>query len=128
MIEKLSSRFDRPWCEDRPLAPIDPPAELIDAAELARRLGIARSTVYANARRYGAIRLGDGPRAPLRFDYAAVLASLPRVGQQPVEMLVPLFAGPSDRGGREPTQSQAWSGAARPARRSPSPGRVPPRN
>ena len=62
---------------------------MIDAAELARRLGIARSTVYANARRYGAIRLGDGPRAPLRFDFGAVLASLPRVGHQPVEMLVP---------------------------------------
>jgi hypothetical protein len=89
MIEMLCSRFDHPWCEERPLPPVDPPAELISAAELARRLGIARSTVYANARRFGAIRLGDGPRAPLRFDYAAVLASLPRVGQQPVEVLVP---------------------------------------
>jgi hypothetical protein len=93
MIEMLSSRFDHPWCEDRPLAPIDPPAELIDAAELARRLGIARSTVYANARRYGAIRLGDSRNSPLRFDYAAVLASLPRVGHQPVEMLVPPSPG-----------------------------------
>lgn len=85
----ISSRFDHPWCEERPLGPVDPPAELIDARELARRLGMARSTVYANARRYGAIRLGDSRNSPLRFDYAAVIASLPRVGQQPVEILVP---------------------------------------
>ena len=90
MIEMLCSRFVDPWCGDgKPPVRREPPAELIDAAELARRLGIARSTVYANARRFGAIRLGDGPRAPLRFDYAAVLAGLPRVGQQPVEILVP---------------------------------------
>jgi hypothetical protein len=88
----LCSRFDHPWCEERPLAPVAAPAELIDATELARRLGIARSTVYANAGRYGAFRLGDGRNAPLRFDYPAVLASLPRVGQQPVEMLVPFLS------------------------------------
>jgi hypothetical protein len=82
MTEMLSSPFAHPWCEERPPAPVDPPAEL------ARRLGIARSTVYANARRYGAIRLGDSRNSPLRFDYAAVIASLPRVGQQPVEILV----------------------------------------
>jgi hypothetical protein len=76
-------------CEERPPAPVAPPAELIDAAELAQRLGIARSIVYANVRRFRAIRLGDGARAPLRFDYAAVLAGLPWVGQQPVEILVP---------------------------------------
>lgn len=91
----LCSRFVDPWCgDDNPPARDEPPAELIDAAELARRLDIARSTVYANARRFGAIRLGVGPRAPLRFDYAAVLAGLPRVGQEPVEILVP---SPVDR-------------------------------
>ena len=89
MIEMLRSRFVHPWCEEQPPAQIDHPAALIDAAELARRLGISRPTVYANARRFGAIRLGDGPNAPLRFDYAAVLASLPRVGRRPVEILVP---------------------------------------
>jgi hypothetical protein len=64
MAEMLGSRFDHPWCEERPPAPADLPAGLIDTAELARRLGIARSTVYANARRYGAIRLTvETPRA-----------------------------------------------------------------
>jgi hypothetical protein len=94
MIEMLCSRFVDPWNPDLPRASLDrravhPPAELIDARELARRLGISRATVYANARRFGAIKLGDGPNAPLRFDYAAVLTSFPRVGHQPVEILVP---------------------------------------
>ena len=41
---------------------------LIDARELAERLGVARDWVYANADRLGGMRLGDGPRARLRFD------------------------------------------------------------
>jgi hypothetical protein len=49
--------------------PSRPPARpLVDAAELARVLGASRSFVYAHANRLGAIRLGDGPRARLRFD------------------------------------------------------------
>jgi hypothetical protein len=50
------------------------PGGLVDAAELARRLGTDRSWVYAHAAELGAIRLGSGPRARLRFDpEAAVL-------------------------------------------------------
>lgn len=41
---------------------------LVDAGELAQQLGVAREWVYANARRLGAIRLGEGPKARLRFD------------------------------------------------------------
>jgi hypothetical protein len=41
---------------------------LIDARELAEELGVARDWVYANAERLGGVRLGDGPRARLRFD------------------------------------------------------------
>jgi hypothetical protein len=41
---------------------------LIDARELAELLGVARDWVYANADRLGGVRLGDGPRARLRFD------------------------------------------------------------
>jgi hypothetical protein len=44
--------------------------ELIDAAAVARRLGISRATVYAKANQLGAIRLGTGKRARLRFDPA----------------------------------------------------------
>jgi hypothetical protein len=42
--------------------------ELIDAAELARRLGVDRSWVYTHAIELGAVKLGKGPRPRLRFD------------------------------------------------------------
>jgi hypothetical protein len=41
---------------------------LVDAATLARILGVSRATVYANADELGALRLGSGSRARLRFD------------------------------------------------------------
>ena len=40
----------------------------VDAQHLAGELGVDRGWVYANAERLGAIRLGTGPRARLRFD------------------------------------------------------------
>ncbi len=42
--------------------------ELIGAAELANRLGVDRSWVYSHAIELGAMKLGEGPRARLRFD------------------------------------------------------------
>src|ERR1700758_5383611 len=45
-----------------------PSIGLVDARELAEELGVARDWVYANAERLGGVRLGDGPRARLRFD------------------------------------------------------------
>jgi hypothetical protein len=45
-----------------------PKVGLIDARELAEELGVARDWVYANAERLGGVRLGNGPRARLRFD------------------------------------------------------------
>ena len=47
-------------------APVRP--ELVDAAELARRLGVERSWVYTHAIQLGAIKLGNGRRPRLRFD------------------------------------------------------------
>src|SRR6266498_4024868 len=44
------------------------PVELVDAAELARRLGIERSWVYTHAIELGALKLGGGSRPRLRFD------------------------------------------------------------
>lgn len=41
---------------------------LVDAATLARILGVSRATVYAHADELGAIRLGTGSHARLRFD------------------------------------------------------------
>lgn len=50
-------------------------ARLLDAAELADLLGVARSWVYDNAERLGAVRIGDGPRGRLRFDAETALAA-----------------------------------------------------
>ena len=50
-------------------------ARLVDAATLARELGVERDWVYANAERLGAIRLG-GPRGRLRFDREVVAEKL----------------------------------------------------
>jgi hypothetical protein len=62
---------------------------LVTAGELAERLGVERSWVYANARRLGGVRLGDGPRAQLRFDVDLALSALrenwePRGSSRPV--------------------------------------------
>jgi hypothetical protein len=46
----------------------DAQAELLDAAAVARRLGTNRSWVYEHQRELGAVRLGSGPKARLRFD------------------------------------------------------------
>jgi hypothetical protein len=45
-----------------------PARGLATAAEVAEQLGVHKSWVYANQKRLGGIRLGDGPRARLRFD------------------------------------------------------------
>jgi hypothetical protein len=45
---------------------------LVDARELAAYLRVAVGYVYENAARLGARRLGDGPRARLRFSLAEV--------------------------------------------------------
>jgi hypothetical protein len=45
-----------------------PKVGLVDARVLAEELGVARDWVYANADRLGGVRLGNGPRARLRFD------------------------------------------------------------
>lgn len=41
---------------------------LIDAAELARRLGVSRDAIYRRADELAAARVGDGKRGRLRFD------------------------------------------------------------
>jgi hypothetical protein len=53
---------------------------LVDAAELARLLGVDRDWVYARANRLGAVRLGDGPKARLRFDFEHARATLAAAG------------------------------------------------
>lgn len=45
---------------------------LVTAAELADLLAVSRDYVYEHADELGALRLGSGPKARLRFDPAAV--------------------------------------------------------
>src|ERR671922_378498 len=62
--------------------------QLLTVAQVARRFQVHPSWVYANARRLGALRLGTGPKAPLRFDPRRVALAVedpPRSGGQPVE-------------------------------------------
>ena len=70
---------------------------LIDAAEVARRSGISRSTVYEKAGELGAVRIGHGPRARLRFDPKRVVDQLKAPSASPTQ---------SEPGGRRPIESQ----------------------
>jgi hypothetical protein len=60
----------------------DSTRRFVDARELAGILGISRSTVYERACELGAIRLGNGARARLRFDVVEATAGL-RTRDQP---------------------------------------------
>ena len=51
-----------------PAAPPSEPTALVDAATLARALGVSPSFVYSRSSELGARRLGNGPKARLRFD------------------------------------------------------------
>ena len=53
---------------ERLAAPPNSAPGLVDAAELARSLGISRDTVYQHADELGAVRIGNGTRSRLRFD------------------------------------------------------------
>ena len=46
----------------------DQPPDLLTVAEVADRLKMTPKWVYAHQRRLGVIKLGDGPKARLRFD------------------------------------------------------------
>jgi hypothetical protein len=55
--------------------------ELVDAAELAKRLGIERSWVYSHAIELGAVKLGSGAKPRLRFDPEVAARVLQKVGE-----------------------------------------------
>ena len=65
-------------------------ARYLDAAGIAKRFGVGRSWVYAHKDELGAVRLGSGPKARLRFDVVRVEAVLnaerapaPRAARRP---------------------------------------------
>jgi len=78
-----------------------PAAGLVDAATLARLLGISRSTVYVMAGELGAVRIGGGSKPRLRFDVeaarAAMSCSVGRRSQAAVASDDGMPAPPADR-------------------------------
>jgi len=72
--------------------------ELVDAAELAQRLGIERSWVYTHAIELGAVKLGSGRKPRLRFDPQVAARFLRQVGEAPAAGPRPPIRG--ERAGR----------------------------
>jgi hypothetical protein len=75
LVDAIATRLLDPLAErvvevmkDEGLLPASaPPKQWLDAAEMARRLGVTREWVYEHAGELGAVRIGDGPRPRLRF-------------------------------------------------------------
>lgn len=84
----------------RPEQPGRDTGRLATASDVARALGVSRSWVYANKDRLGAIRLGSGPRARLRFDLTKAQAA---VDAEP-QPIPPQIAPPKSRRRRRRTR------------------------
>lgn len=80
--------------------------EMVGAAELARRLGVDRSWVYSHAIELGAVKLGDGPKARLRFDPEISERALRKVGEVPA-------ADPPARSGERADRPRRAGGSER---------------
>lgn len=52
--------------------------QLVDTAEVAARTGMSPEWVRDHAAELGAVRMGDSPRGPLRFDLDRVRAAIDR--------------------------------------------------
>jgi hypothetical protein len=78
-----------------------PSGALVDAAELARRFGTDRSWVYSHASKLGAIRLGDGPKARLRFDPEAAALRMRLGNPEQIPAKKPPARRRRNRGARE---------------------------
>ena len=59
------------------------PSEQLTVDQVARRLGVARSTVYAHWREWGGYKLGSGDKAPIRFDSDSLPILKPHPGPKP---------------------------------------------
>jgi hypothetical protein len=59
-----------------------PTPTLLTPTQVAERYAVSRTWVYEHADELGAIRLGDGPRARLRFDPERVTQALSRAQTQ----------------------------------------------
>lgn len=60
-------------------------SEVLTAGELALRLRVERPWVYRHRRLLGGFRLGNGPKAPWRFDYETAVERLRRLDGKRLE-------------------------------------------
>jgi hypothetical protein len=79
---------------------VDPMSCLVDASTLAEALGVSRRFVYEHADELGAQRLGEGPKARLRFDVQAARAAMSRSAGKRSLTVVPSDDGASERSPR----------------------------
>lgn len=56
----------------------EPATKLISAGELAHLLGVERPWIYRNRHLLGGMRIGEGPKAPWRFDRRKAIEALER--------------------------------------------------
>jgi|SRR5918996_523275 hypothetical protein len=63
-------------------AELDLAARLLTPSEVADRFAVSRTWVYEHADELGAIRLGQGPKARLRFDIERVQRALSRAPRE----------------------------------------------
>jgi hypothetical protein len=80
-----------------PATPASPNPPLVDAATLARQLGVNRGFVYHHSAELGAIRLGKGEKAPVRFDPVAALDAMSRLSGKQSEAGIPNNGGQSQQ-------------------------------
>lgn len=72
------------------LSPPAQPNEQLTVGQVARRLGVARSTVYAHWREWGGYKLGPGGKAPIRFDSGALPIARPKSEPRPPLVVEPV--------------------------------------
>jgi hypothetical protein len=72
--------------EERERQHVSEPTGMLTVSELAQHLHVNRAWVYEHADELGAVRLGDGPKARLRFDLHTAKTALGRhqAGRAPV--------------------------------------------
>jgi transposase-like protein len=85
-LEAIAAELSAPTTEHKQLT----------VEQVAERLGVARSTVYAHWREWGGYKLGSGPKARIRFDSSELAVTRPA---------------------RNPQRSRALEPAVKPARR-----------
>jgi phage tail tape-measure protein len=89
------------------LAP-GPVAGVVDAKQLAAMLGVTPGFVYEHSAELGAMRLGDGPRARLRFDVQRA--------REAMTMRAPATPEPPRRRSRRPPSATSSSAPLLPIR------------